>query len=327
MLILHWLTILLTLVPSIVLAEVFYPSNLLLLDEKFTHHVILVEKSTHTLFVYENNKGEPRLVKEFKIATGKLKGNKEAQGDHRTPEGIYVIQSFLAEAELLKKYGEQGKMYGSGAFPLNYPNEIDERLGKTGNGIWIHSTDDDNRISKGLDSKGCVVLANNDLKELSNYIDLKSTPVVIVQDLHFLSQKSWKTNRDEILTSLNKWMDAWRGKDFKNYIESYHEDDFFDKSKGSFKNYKNYKQAVFSRPDKPNINFLYPSIIISNQYAVVQLQQDYRSNIINDVGHKTLYLKKNAHYDWKIVTELWEKDLSKDVTFTPEPRFFKIKGN
>lgn len=320
----YLLTISLFFISFSAMAENFYPSNLLLLDEKFARHVILVEKSTHSLFVYENNNGQPKLVKEFKIATGKLKGDKEAQGDHRTPEGVYVVETFHSEPELLQKYGNQGKMYGSGAFPLNYPNVIDERLGKTGNGIWIHSTDDDARINKGLDSKGCVVLANNDLKELSRFIDLKSTPVVIVQNLHFLSEKSWKTNRDEVLSMLEKWMNAWKEKDFNSYISSYHELDFHDKSKGSFKNYKNYKQQVFARPDKPIINFLYTSIIVTDQYAFVQLQQDYKSQIINDIGHKTLYLKKNSHYDWKIITELWEKvsHEDKDVAY-----FFKAKGN
>ncbi len=49
---------------------------------------------------------------------------------------------------------------------MNYPNPIDQRLKKTGGGIWLHSTNDETRIEKGLDSRGCVVAANNDLKEI-----------------------------------------------------------------------------------------------------------------------------------------------------------------
>ena len=33
-----------------------------------------------------------------------------------------------------------GMIGGDGAFPLNYPNEWDRRLNKTGSGIWLHGT-------------------------------------------------------------------------------------------------------------------------------------------------------------------------------------------
>jgi hypothetical protein len=58
---------LLVLIPSTTLAERFYPQNILQLDNKFTHHVFVVEKSTHKLFLIKNNQGVPEIQKEFQI--------------------------------------------------------------------------------------------------------------------------------------------------------------------------------------------------------------------------------------------------------------------
>jgi len=302
----------------------FMPAHIFQLDQKFTHHIAIVEKSTHSLYLFEQENNLPKLIKKYSIATGKYKGNKFEQGDHRTPEGIYVMEEFFPSNYLMSKFGEYGKIYGAGAFTLNYPNEIDRREGKTGGGIWLHSTDDDSRVSKGLDSRGCVVVIDKDLKEISQYIDLKHTPMIIVQDISFLPKDSWEKNRQELVDTTTQWMNAWKEKRFSDYISHYSPDQFKDR-KGNFSAYKNYKQAVFSRSDKPEINFTDISILNFKDYAVVQLTQDYRGEVIKDIGKKTLYLKKDKNYQWKIVAELWSKlDMAeRNIAFVPSMRFFK----
>jgi murein L,D-transpeptidase YafK len=304
-------------------AETFFPSNILMMDDKFSHHVILVEKSTHKLHIFENAQTIPKLVKTYSMATGKFKGDKTANGDHKTPEGIYTFNEFLSKDELLRRHGKYAEIYGSGAFPMNYPNLIDARLGKTGGGIWLHSTDNDNRIQKGLDSRGCVVVQNQDLKDISEYIEIDNTPIIVVQDITYLAEPTWQRNRKDISDAVSKWSTAWAEKDFETYISSYDEKLFHDNSKGSYASYKTYKKSVFARPDKPSIKFDFISVMVNEEYAVVTLQQDYRSAIINDMGRKTLYLKKDLNYDWKIVGELWSKIDEKALAFTPSKRFFK----
>lgn len=313
----------LTAVISFAYAEEFYPSNILMMDAKFAHHVILVEKSTHKLHLYENSMTNPKLVKTYSTATGKFKGDKLISGDHKTPEGIYTIYDFLSKEELLRRHGKYAEIYGSGAFPMDYPNFMDERAGKTGGGIWLHSTDNDNRISKGLDSKGCVVLQNADLRDISQFIELNHTPIIVVQDVLYFSKSTWDRNRSEVSHSVTKWATAWQNKDFDTYINSYDSKNFYDRSKGNYNSYRAYKKAVFSRADNPNIKFDFISIMANSDYAVVQLQQYYQSAVINDTGKKTLYLKKDANYDWKIVGELWGKSESSNIAFTPSKRFFK----
>jgi len=315
-----WLIIV---VGNVLAEDLYLPSNILMMDSKFSHHILVVEKATHKLHLYENTDTTPRLIKTFSIATGKFKGDKTINGDHKTPEGIYLINDFLSKAELLKRHGKYAEIYGSGAFPMNYPNFIDTLSGKSGSGIWLHSTDDDSRISKGLDSRGCVVVQNADLKELSKYIELQNTPIIVVQDIFYLSKSTWERNRRDISDAVNNWAKAWQSKNFENYIDAYDADLFYDKSKGSFTAYKNYKKSVFSRSDKPSIKFDHISILSTTDYAVVHLQQDYQSAIINDIGKKTLYLKKNRNYDWKIVGETWTKSGIENLAFTPSMRFFK----
>ena len=303
--------------------ENYLPSNILMMDKKFSHHVILVEKATHKLHLYENTDSAPKLLKSFNTATGKFKGNKSVTGDHKTPEGIYTIYDFLSKQELLKRHGNYAEIYGSGAFPMDYPNFIDLREGKGGGGIWLHSTDDDNRISKGLDSRGCVVVQNQDLKDISQFIELNHTPIIVVQDIFYLSKTTWERNRKDLSDAVMRWAGAWKNKDFDTYISSYDSGKFHDKKHGGFDSYKSYKKAVFTRPDKPEIKLDFISIFATDQYAVVHLEQDYRSSIINDIGKKTLYLKKDLNYDWKIVGEVWSRVDEKLLAFSPSKRFFK----
>ena len=103
------------------IANDYLPANIFQMDRKLTHHVIVVEKSTHRLFIYENTNGAPKLIKTFTSATGKFRGNKFSQGDHKTPEGIYFLQNFHPSDDLITKYGDYGKIYGMGAFTSNYP--------------------------------------------------------------------------------------------------------------------------------------------------------------------------------------------------------------
>jgi murein L,D-transpeptidase YafK len=311
---------------SLAFANEFFPSVIYQLDSKFSHHVIVVEKSTHTLYLYENDNQKPKLIKTYKVATGKNIGNKQAQGDEKTPEGIYQFQKFHPASELIEKYGKEGLIYGAGAFTMNYPNEVDRRLSKTGGGIWLHSTDNDERVSKGLDSRGCVVATDADLKDISQYIDLNHTSIIVTQNLNFYTKDSWLKNKEDITKTVVSWANAWKDKDFNKYIEQYSKTDF-QSSRGGYEAYKNYKKAIFSRTEEPQIAFRHISMMQFNDYAVVTMEQDYRSSLIQDIGKKTLYLKQDASYNWKIISEQFNRLPDEtNIAFIPKMRFF-TEGN
>lgn len=309
--------------------ERFFPAQILQMENFYTHHVIIVEKSTHQLYLYENENSYPKLIKTYQIATGKKAGNKTSSGDFRTPEGVYYFTDFISHGELLKRMGKQGEIYGAGAFVMNYPNPFDFQEKKGGGGIWLHSTNDETRIEKGLDSRGCVVTANNDLKEIAQFLELDKTSIIVVHDVHFLREETWKNSRDGIQKTLDGWADAWRKKDFQRYLSFYDPKDFRDPVRGNFPSFKRYKQAVFSNPGHPEINLYDVSMVQGDSYAVVTFTQKYKSHTINDTGKKLLYMRKDDGYEWKIIAEIWAKlptganNVADRQPYTPSPRFFK----
>lgn len=301
------------------------PAPLLQLDTFFTHHVLVAEKSTHTLHLFASNEGKPQLVKSYQMATGKKPGDKEVEGDYRTPEGIYNFTDFLTNKELLAQAGPQAAMYGAGAFVMDFPNPVDKILKKTGSGIWLHSTNDETRIDKGLDSRGCVVTANNELIDVSRYLELNKTPIIVVQDLIYLNEKTYETQKTDIKKMIDAWLLAWQKKDIGEYSKYYHPTEFVD-SKGKYQQYIAYKKAVFSNPGQPKIELNHTSILQAKNYAVVAFTQNYQSSTINDIGRKLLYLRQDETYSWKIVSEVWTKnglDNMGKVAFEPSLRFFK----
>ncbi len=311
----------------------FYPAPLLGMDNFFAHHVIIAEKSTHKLYLYKNDEGFPNLIKTYQMATGKKAGDKQYQGDHRTPEGVYYLTQFLTHQDLLTRHGKQGEIYGVGAFVLNYPNPIDEQEGKTGGGIWLHSTNDETRIEKGLDSRGCIVTANSDLIDISRYIELERTPIVVLHEIPFLSKDAWLTKKQKVENTISQWLTSWRAEDIDGFIDTYHKT-FKDPRKGSLSNFKNYKRAVFAAPGKPEIQLYDLSLLQSGEYIMATFKQAYKSTTIEDLGRKTIYLKQDEYYNWKIVSENWSKHGVQDiiteeqphVAFEPSNRFFETNN-
>lgn len=303
----------------------YYPKAILQLSPYFSHHVIVAEKSTHTLYLFANENGLPKLVTQYQIATGKKAGDKIFQGDFRTPEGIYHFTEFLTHAQLLEKHGQQGEIYGVGAFVMNYPNPIDQSQGKTGGGIWLHSTNDETRIDKGLDSRGCIVAHNQNLIKISDYIELDKTNIIVVHDMNYLNEAAWQAERAKLNQMVQGWLTAWQEENLEDYISYYSPKDFKDATRGNYNNYKSYKKAVFSNPGKPEISLSDVSILQTQDYAVVTFIQNYSSNSINDTGKKILYLTKDEFYNWKIVSEKWSKlneDIKTNYAFEPSQRFF-----
>ncbi|MBT7610120.1 MAG: L,D-transpeptidase family protein [Bacteriovoracaceae bacterium] len=305
------------------------PAAIVQLDNFYTHHVVIAEKSTHSLHLFKNNNGIPELVKTLAMVSGKKAGDKLFQGDHRTPEGIFEFTQFLTHEDLLEKHGKQGEIYGVGAFVMNYPNPIDRRNGKTGGGIWLHSTNDETRIDKGLDSRGCLVTSNDELIEISQYFELHKTKVVVVHELKWLSEKAWHMRKDKINKRISDWKTAWETENLINYISSYHKTEFRHSIRGSLSQFRTYKRAVFNNPGQPTVEFLNTSILATDNYVLVTLLQNYQSATINDLGRKLLYLRQNEFYEYKIIHESWNKDglrnvdsLSSLVAFKPSLRFF-----
>ena len=125
------------------------PSQFLSLSSR-NRHAIAVDTSRARLYLFENTASGLSLVADFYVSVGKSGAEKSVEGDLRTPLGVYFITSNL-DPKTLRDF------YGSGALPINYPNVLDSKRGKTGGGIWLHGTPPDQFARAPLATDGCVV--------------------------------------------------------------------------------------------------------------------------------------------------------------------------
>ncbi len=276
------------------------PRALLTLSSN-TEYALIVDKSKNRLYVYRNLGAglPPELVDDYYIVLGKKTGDKFKEGDLRTPNGVYFVTSYLPDEKL-------PPLYGSGAFPVNYPNEFDQRLQKTGNGIWLHGTDKSLYSRPPLDSEGCVVLTNEEFSRIGQYVEIGRTPVVISEDVAWISSREWLDQNIEIQATLEHWRQSWEQTDIDGYLEMY-SDDFWSKNHDR-QSWQQYKQMVlagkkFQKIDLVDVSLLaYPLIVDERPMVVANFIQHYRSNNYNGDMRKRLYMVKEQGH-WRVLYE------------------------
>lgn len=258
-------------------------------------YALVVDTSRSTLFVYENVNGEPRYVTDFYITIGKLGTEKLVRGDQRTPIGVYFVLADLPKKNL-------ADMYGSGAYPISYPNEWDRKNKRTGSGIWLHGTPSDTYSRPPRASNGCVVLANDDLERLAPYLQVGITPVIITNHMDWSSDQD-QNDREALLQSIEQWRQDWSSLNtnayLKHYARNFSSENMnyasWSKQKQQVNNAKSWVKvkvsnvSIFTYPDQPNM-------------AVVNFEQDYSSsNLSNRMKKRQYWIRQNNR--WQIIYE------------------------
>jgi murein L,D-transpeptidase YafK len=275
-----------------------YPHALLSLTSDsgaFSPYAFLVDKSTRTLTVWRNENDKPKLVGAWPADIGRNGGDKEAEGDAKTPEGIYFFQTTMDGAKVdFSKYGVR-------IFTMDYPNYFDKLEKKTGSGIWLHAIPDSKSLLRG--SRGCVVVRNKVIQELAQYITLKKTPIVVINHVDYLTEAQWNEQRKTFSAWLENWRQTWMGKDFDKYMDLYSE-----------RFIGNGMTKAQWRAYKKNLGELYKYIEVSlkdvqifnhGTKIVVRFLQDYKSDKKQDYGAKILYAMKVGER-YEIVGETWK---------------------
>lgn len=262
-------------------------------------HALLVDSDKWRIYVFENVDGQPRQVADFYMSGGKKGFEKAREGDQRTPLGVYHVTSAMGRGKL-------PDFYGAGAFPINYPNEWDKRLGKNGSGIWIHGTPPDTYSRPPRASDGCVVLTNDDFTRLSRYVDPGVTPVIIVPGVQWQSRDQWHETRDAFAAELNQWKHDWESLSMDKYLAHYSPQ--FNADGKSFGEWAAAKQRInagktFVKVDISNLSiFEYPLSPGTPPMIMVTFDQDYKSS------NNAIRMKKRQYWQreagaWKIVYE------------------------
>jgi len=277
------------------------PRSLITMSDSI-NYVLVVDKSKNRLYIYENQGTAipPRLIDDFYIVLGKNEGNKLEQGDLKTPSGVYFVTSFISDDDLPRKYG-------TGAFPVNYPNEYDKSLHKTGDGIWLHGTDKELYSRPPLDSEGCVVLTNDEFTRIGQYVKPGETPVIISEQVEWISTDQWLDRTIELQSQLEDWRQNWERADIDAYLDSYSVN-FWAKGH-DYNSWSRYKKRVLAnkRSQKITLSDLtllgYPRQSVEGKELVVaNFRQIYKSNNYNGDMPKRLYLI-HENGDWQILYE------------------------
>ena len=273
-----------------------YVPRYLLQMQSDQKNAIVVDTQKSRLYLYQNDNGRPRFVADYYISHGKLGAEKMREGDKKTPVGVYHVTSSLSP----KKVGD---FYGTGAFPINYPNEWDKRQGRNGHGIWLHGTPSDTFSRPPKASDGCVVLSNVDLDSLAKNLQIGLTPVIISNSVEWLTLDDWQNERATLNNKIEEWRKDWESRDIDRYLKHYSTK--FTSGKQSLEQFAIQKRQVNSGKSWIKVKLANLSMFRNpgkDELVVVTFEQDYQSNNLSNQMKKSQYWIREDS-TWKIVFE------------------------
>jgi murein L,D-transpeptidase YafK len=256
---------------------------------------LICDKNSSTLTIYKQDENKTYIKKKvYDAFTGKVNGDKQREGDLKTPVGIYQINDRLSKETKLDPF------YGPLAFVTSYPNLYDKIRGKNGSGIWLHGLP----INQDRDdfTKGCIAIDNKSIECLDRNIKMDKTAIVIYPNKPNFTSKE---KLSAILSQLYDWRFSWIYSDIDKYL-SYYAEDFtrFDGMK--IDTFKKYKTRVFNKDEKKTIIFSDISVIAypaSENVYQVTFKEYYKSKTFEFNGDKTLLVRLDNMNKLKIFIE------------------------
>ena len=259
-------------------------------------HALVVDSRRSRLYVFANAEGKPKLVADYYVSLGKKGVDKSREGDQKTPLGVYTVIANLPRKKLTD-------FYGSGAFPINYPNEWDKRQGRNGHGIWLHGVPSNLYSRPPRASDGCIVLSNPDLDALGRQLQVGLTPVIIADQIEWVDSVALDRDRASLSAALEQWRADWQSRDADKYLSHYSQR--FKSGQQDLLSWSEHKRSVnagktWIKVGLSRVAMLrYPS---ERDVVVVTFLQDYRSDGLANVARKRQYWVKEGER-WKILYE------------------------
>ncbi|SCY34018.1 murein L,D-transpeptidase family protein [Nitrosospira sp. Nsp13] len=261
-------------------------------------YAIIADTRRSRLYMYQNVRGEARYLADYYISSGKNGSQKLKEGDKKTPVGVYFITANLPREKLTD-------FYGSGAFPINYPNEWDKRHGRNGYGIWLHGTPSNTYSRPPRASDGCVVLSNQDLNAVGATLQVGITPIIISDEMEWVKPDDTVILRNKLTQKLESWRRDWESGNIEAYIRHYGRN--FSSGDQGLAEWIQHKRQVNAAKSwiKVGISnvgmFLYPG---RDDLVVVNFDQEYSSNnLSNKMKKRQYWMKENKEGSWKIIYE------------------------
>ena len=273
-----------------------HPTALLHLSQAHKY-VLLLDAKNSRLYLIENQDGIPQVIQDYYASHGLGGMRKREEGDKRTPTGIYRVTQYYADEKLPELYGE-------GAYTLNYPNRWERMKGYSGSGIWLHGVPRITYSRPPKTSRGCVVISNQNLKQIKKTANIISMPIILAEKVEWLAREDWQMRRNEMLSALKQWQEDWQSLNIERYLSHYsaeYTDAKMDYEKLLAVTRKNAKRKSFVKVNIANIDIM-TYAHLPHPTVSVFFDQEYNSN-----NYKTAYRKQQLWRfegnQWKIVYE------------------------
>ncbi|HNY31376.1 MAG TPA: L,D-transpeptidase family protein [Fibrobacteria bacterium] len=258
--------------------------------------VLVVDSRASRMFVFRKKDGQWSLDGDHYVSIGLNGPLKSSEGDQRTPLGVYTMVSRIDKAQL-------DPYYGNVAYPLDYPNDWDRRLGRKGHGIWVHGTPRDTYSRPPRASNGCVVLPNQDIDTLQKLFELGRTPVLLADSIEWVDPAQADSTRQVLLRAVRKWTEDWSSNDMDRYLSHYSDD--FRMGDQDLEGWEKDKRRVAAGKSWVKVAVSGVTMLMvpgEKDLAVVEFDQDYQSSNLSNQMRKRQYWRLEDG-SWKIVHE------------------------
>jgi len=271
--------------------KITYP----VLIPKSHEYWIYADLTNSRLYIVSNI--NQQIINSIYISQGYNGAFKNKEGDNRTPVGVYRITRFIPKNQL------EG-FYGRGAFPISYPNNFDIAMGKTGSGIWIHGVPDNLFSRPPLASNGCLVVANDDIANLANFINTNKTYIVTSNQSPFNNNQDSHKLISELQLNFEQWRQDWESLNSDKYLSHYAKD-FTSDTNLNYESWSEYKKSVNS--EKKFILVSVSDLAIIKYPALentfwLSYSQDYQSDNYSQTSTKEQIWRK-LNGSWQIIFE------------------------
>lgn len=231
-----------------------------------------------------------------RISIGKNGAGKQKEGDLKTPIGVYQITSYLDDAEL-------DDFYGAGAYPVNFPNVWDRIRNRSGYGIWLHGLPKGVDRRPRLDSEGCIIIDNESVEAMANFISVGKTLMVLSPSFEWLPTDAIQPSSD-VLDAIDHWRATWEANEPEAYLANYHPE--FTDTNRDLAEWSAYKRRVNRNKTFIDVDLSEMSVVEypgESNLVAVRFYQEYRSSNFNWEGWKHLLWRRDDSGAWRIMYE------------------------
>ena len=254
--------------------------------------LVTVDKSSQSAQFFGQKASELSSNK-IPCSSGQVKGDKQREGDKKTPEGIYFV-------EKRRTSGLDYALYGKEAYTLNYPNPVDKLRKKDGHGIWIHGR---GAPIVPRETKGCIALNNPDIADLNTKVTI-NTPVILAEQVvpYFSAGSEFM----ELKAKTQQWLAEWQNRS-PEFLQMFSPEAYSKSMNESFSSFAERKKRLFSRLPwiitwTNNVN-----VLQGPDYWVSWFDQYYRAPNLVSQGVRRLYWQKNDVGEFEIVGMEWKE--------------------